>query len=107
MHALKEKEVEVSVEIVLKKIEGYVITNYLYLINVKVSISISTDSRPFVNRQIPKTMEKIVGPLLANSRPTVGRQLTNCRLTVSEGELFLTITASCVIHSLPLLITAL
>ena len=32
--ALKEKEIEVSVEIVLKKKEGYVIKNYLYLINV-------------------------------------------------------------------------
>ena len=33
---MNEKEIEVSVEIVLKKIEGYVITNYLYLINVEV-----------------------------------------------------------------------
>ena len=45
--ALKEKE------IVLKKIEGYVIKNYLYLINVEVSRSInfnfnrqSTDKLP-------------------------------------------------------------
>ena len=36
---LKEKEIEVSVEIVLKKIEGYVIKNYLYLVNVEVSRS--------------------------------------------------------------------
>ena len=49
---LKEKEIEVLVE-VLKKIEGYVIKNDLYLKNVEVSRSInfnfnrqSTDKLP-------------------------------------------------------------
>ena len=51
-HALKEKEIEVSVEIVLKKIEGYVMMNYLYLINVEVSISILTNSLSKNYRQI-------------------------------------------------------
>ena len=37
----QEKEIEVLVEIVLKKIEGYVIKNYLYLINVEVCRSIN------------------------------------------------------------------
>ena len=77
--ALKEKEIEVSVEIVLKKIEGYVIKNYLYLKKVKVSRSIninfkrqstdklptdyqqSADMLPTVGRQIAKSMEKTVG----------------------------------------------
>ena len=76
---LKEKEIDISVEIVLKKIEGYVIKNYLYLTNVEVSWSInfnfnrqstdklptdyqqSADMLPTVGRQIAKTMEKTVG----------------------------------------------
>ena len=69
--ALQEKKNGVSVEIALKKLEGYVITNYLYLINVEVSRTINynfgrhvTDSRPSVDRQIAKTMEKTVGRLL-------------------------------------------
>ena len=62
---LKEKEIEVSVEIVLKKIEGYVIKNYLYLIYVEVSISISTNSLPTSYRQI------------TNSRPTCYRLLAD------------------------------
>ena len=103
--ALKEKEIEVSVEIVLKKTEGYVIKTYLYLINVEVSRSISkylevsisistdrlptvgrhvTDCRPTVGRQIAKTMEKTVGRQLADSPPTVSRQSTNCRPTVGR-----------------------
>ena len=49
--ALKEKEIEVSVEIVLKKIEGYVIKNYLYLINVEVSRSINRSINFNYNRQ--------------------------------------------------------
>ena len=36
--ALKEKEIEVSVEIALKKLEGYVIKNYLYLIMPKYQL---------------------------------------------------------------------
>ena len=66
---------------------------------LEVSISISTDSLPTsyrqitdswrsVNRQIAKTMEKTVGWLLANSRPTV----LNCGPSVGGGELFFTIT---------------
>ena len=35
---------EVSVEIMLKKLEGYMIKIYLYLINLKVSTTILTDS---------------------------------------------------------------
>ena len=108
--ALKEKEIEVSVEIVLKKIEGYVIKNYLYLINVEVSRSInfnfnrqSTDKLPTdyqqsanmlptVGRQIAKTMEKTVGRQSAVCRPTVVQLLADCRPTVGGGELFFTIT---------------
>ena len=74
------------------QIEGYVIKNYLYLINVEVSRSInfnvnqqstdklptdyqqSADMLPTVGRQIAKTMEKTVSQLSADSRPTVGRQ---------------------------------
>ena len=63
--ALKEKEIEVSVEIVLKKIEGCVIKNYLYLINVEVSRSINFN----FNRQVTDKL------------PTVGRHVTNCRPT--------------------------
>ena len=85
----KWKEIEVSVEIVLKKIEGYVIKNYLYLIKLmskylEVSISISTDSLPTSYRQITnrrptcyrlsadrslKLWKKTVGWQWADSRP--------------------------------------
>ena len=108
--ALKEKEIEVSVEIVLKKIEGYVIKNYLYLINVEVSRSInfnfnrqstdklptdyqqSADMLPTVGRQIAKTMEKTVGRQSADSRPTVDQLSPDSWPTVGGGELFFTIT---------------
>ena len=74
--ALKEKEIEVSVEIVLKKIEGYVIKNYLYLINVEVSRSINFN----FNRQS------------TDSLPTSYQQSADVLPTVGGGELFFTIT---------------
>ena len=73
-------------EIMLKKIEGYVFNIYLYhvslkafITNLEVVITISTDSlpttyrqitnrRPTVGRQIVTTVEKLVGRQLANSR---------------------------------------
>ena len=89
-------------EIMLKKIEGYVFNIYLlkaFITNLKVVITISTDSlpttyrqitnrRPTVGRQIVTTVEKLVsrqtadswpsvGQLSANSGPSVGRQLAN------------------------------
>ena len=92
---LKEKEMILKsrLKLFLKKIEGYVIKNYLYLINVKVSRSInfnfnrqstdklptdyqqSADMLPTVGRQIAKTMEKTVGRQSTHCWPTVGRQL--------------------------------
>ena len=73
--ALKEKEIEVSVEIVLKKIEGYVIKNYLYLINVEVSRSInfnfnrqSTDKLPTDYQQSADRSLKLWKKLSADSR---------------------------------------
>ena len=101
--ALKEKKIEVSVEIVLKKIEGYVIKNYLYLINVEVSRSInfnfnrqSTDKLP-TDYQQSADMLPTVGRLSADRslklwKKTVGRQLAYSRPTVGGGELFFTIT---------------
>ena len=77
---------KVSMEIMLKKIEGYVFNIYLYhvslkafITNLEVVITISTDSlpttyrqitnrRPTVGRQIVTTVEKLVGRQLANSR---------------------------------------
>ena len=57
-------------EIMLKKIEGYVFNIYLYhvslkafITNLEVVITISTDSLPTTYRQI------------TNRRPTVGRQI--------------------------------
>ena len=77
--ALKEKEIEVSVEI-LKKIEGYVIKNYLYLKNVEVSIAnrqstdkLPTDYQQSADRSL-KPWKKTVGQLSADCSPTVGRQ---------------------------------
>ena len=93
--ALKEKEIEVSVE-VIKKIEGYVIKNYLYLKNVEVSRSInfnfnrqSTDKLP-TDYQQSADMLPTVGCLStdrslklwkksADSRPTVGQLSANSR----------------------------
>ena len=84
-------------EIMLKKIEGYVFNIYLYhvslkafITNLEVVITISTDSlpttyrqitnrRPTVGRQIVTTVEKLVGRQLAVCRPSVGRQLANSR----------------------------
>ena len=94
---LKEKEIEVSVEIVLKKIEGYVIKNYLYLINVEVSRSInfnfnqqsthklptgyqqSADMLPTVGRLSADRSLKLWKKLSASCRPTVGRQSADSR----------------------------
>ena len=61
------------------------------------------DCRPTVSRQVAyisgKTCWPSVGQLSADRQPTVGRQTTNCRLTVGWlsadrffGELFFTIT---------------
>ena len=96
-------------EIMLKKIEGYVFNIYLlkaFITNLEVVITISTDSlpttyrqitnrRPTVGRQIVTTVEKLVGRqtadswpsvdrLSANCRPTVGQQLTVCQPTVGQ-----------------------
>ena len=94
--ALKEKEIEVSVEI-LKKIEGYVIKNYLYLKNVEVSRSInfnfnrqptdklptdyqqSADMLPSVGCLSTDRSLKLWKKLSADSWPTVGRQWVNSR----------------------------
>ena len=63
--SLKEKEIKVSVEIVLKKLERYVIKNYLYyLLNLEVSIT-----QPTVYRQV-------IVKLL-----TFGRHVTDSQLT--------------------------
>ena len=59
--SLKEKEIKVLVEIVQKKLEGYVIKNYLYLINLKVSITISTDSRTTDGQHYGKNCGPTVG----------------------------------------------
>ena len=101
---LKEKEIEVSVEIVLKKIEGYVIKNYLYLINVEVSGSInfnfnrqSTDKLPRDYQQSADMLPtvgclstdrslKLWKELSADCWPTVGRQLVNSRPTAGRVE---------------------
>ena len=66
--ALKEKEIEVSVEIVLKKIEGYVIKNYLYLINVEVSRSINFNFNRQSTDKLPTDYQQS-----ADMLPTVGR----------------------------------
>ena len=80
-------------EIMLKKIEGYVFNIYLlkaFITNLEVVITISTDnlptdyqqtpdSRPTVGRQIVTTVEKLVGRQTADSWPSVGRQLANSR----------------------------
>ena len=50
--ALKEKEIEVSVEIVLKKIEGYVIKNYLYLIKCRSISKYQFQFQPTVYQQV-------------------------------------------------------
>ena len=97
--ALKEKEIEVSVEIVLKKIEGYVIKNYLYLINVEVSRSInfnrqSTDKLPTdyqqwadmlltVGRLLADRSLKLWKKLSADSWLTVGRAVGRQSVEVS------------------------
>ena len=95
--ALKEKEIEVLVKIVLKKIEGYVIKNYLYLINVEGSRSInfnfnqqstdklptdyqqSADMLPTVGRLSADRSLKLWKKLSASCRPTVGRQSADSR----------------------------
>ena len=93
--ALKEKEIEVSVEI-LKKIEGYVIKNYLYLKNVELSRSInfnfnrqSTDKLRTDYQQSADMLPTVGGlstdrslKLWKNCWPTVGRLLANSRPTV-------------------------
>ena len=97
-------------EIMLKKIEGYVFNIYLYhvslkafITNLEVVITISTDSlpttyrqitnrRPTVGRQIVTTVEKLVGRQLAVCRPTVGRLSADSWPTVGGGELFFTFT---------------
>ena len=66
--ALKEKEIEVLVEIVLKKIEGYVIKNYLYLINVEVSRSINFNFNRQSTDKLPTDYQQS-----ADMLPTVGR----------------------------------
>ena len=94
----------------LKKLERYAIKIYLYLINLEVSITISTNSLPTtyqqltdmlpaVGRLMVTTMEKSLGKLSTDSWPTVGRLLANCRPTVDRqstdsrwGELFFTFT---------------
>ena len=70
-HALKEKEIEVSVEN-LKKIEGYVIKNYLYLKNVKVSRSINFNFNRQSTNKLPTDYQQS-----ADMLPTVGRLLTD------------------------------
>ena len=91
---------KVSMEIMLKKTEGYVFNICLYhvslkafITNLEVVITISTNSLPTTYRQI------------TNRRPTVGRQLADRSLplwknlsadswpTVGGGELFFTFTA--------------
>ena len=78
-HALKEKEIEI-----LKKIEGYMIKNYLYLKNVEVSRSInfhfnrqSTDKLR-TDYQQSADMSPTIGRLSTDRSlklwPTVGRQ---------------------------------
>ena len=78
---------KVSMEIMLKKIEGYVFNIYLYhvslkafITNLEVVITISTDSLPTTYRQI------------TNRRPTVGRLSADSWPTVAGGELFFTFT---------------
>ena len=68
--ALKEKEIEVSVEIVLKKIEGYVIKNYLHLINVEVSQRINFNFNRQSTDKLPTDYQQS-----ADMLPTVGRQI--------------------------------
>ena len=104
--ALKKKEIEVSVEIVLKKIEGYVIKNYLYLINVEVSGSINFNFNRQFTDKLPTDYQQS-----ADMLPTVGRQLAktmekNCRPTVGGVELFFTITDESVLSDVCTCVTS-
>ena len=93
---------KVSMEIMLKKIEGYVFNISLYhvrlkafITNLEVVITISTDSlpttyrqitngRPTVGRQIVTTVEKSVGRQTVDSWPSVGQLSAVCRATVGQ-----------------------
>ena len=72
---LKEEEIEVSVEIVLKKIEGYVIKNYLYLINVEVSRSINFNFNGQSTDKLPTDYEQSANMLLTVGRLSADRSL--------------------------------
>ena len=117
---------KVSMEIMLKKIEGYVFNIYLYhvslkafITNLEVVITISTDSLPTTYRQITnrrptvgrqsadsrptdryhcgKTCRPTVGRLSADCQPTIGQLSANSWPTVGGGELFFTFTKSFVL----------
>ena len=108
---------KVSMEIMLKKIEGYVFNIYLlkaFITNLEVVITISTDSLPTTYRQITNRRPTVgrqsadrslplwknlsadrrptVGRLSADCRPTVGRLSADSWPTVGGGELFFTFT---------------
>ena len=100
---------KVSMEIMLKKIEGYVFNIYLlkaFITNLEVVITISTDSLPTTYRQITNRRPTVgrqsadrslplwknlsadrqptVGRLSADCQPTIGQQLAVCRPTVGQ-----------------------
>ena len=106
---------KVSMEIMLKKTEGYVFNIYLYhvslkafITNLEVVITISTESLPTTYRQITNRQPAnrslplwknlsadswpSVGRLSAVCRPSVGRLSANSWPTVGGGELFFTFT---------------
>ena len=77
---------KVSMEIMLKKIEGYVFNIYLYhvslkafITNLEVVITISTDSLPTDYQQTADRSLPLWKNLSADSWPSVGRQLANSR----------------------------
>ena len=86
--ALKEKEIEVSVDCSKENRRVYVITNYLNLINVEVSRSINFNFNRQSTDKLPTDYQQSADMLPTVSRLSTDRSLKlwgeNCRLTVGQ-----------------------